>query len=249
MVGGAVLTLGGCVSQQTYESARQEAKTRSNELAQVQAEIQSLEQQRDETHAANQRDEHTLANLRNELHGIQASFDQIRKTNQARLAALQHSVTALRARHQAMLKEISETKRYEKKLEVLTAQREEALAAMPGKPEAQVTTVDGFPQEPRMVALITPELPRSKETLSSFAVPSSLPPDAPPASGMSPSGTSPQPTSGTVAAPPPAKVPANTTSVSATTAPTSNIPPGHQNDSWLSSMTAWLTSMFGWLWP
>ena len=51
MVGGVVLMLGGCVSQQRYEGARQEANTRANELAQVQAEIQILEQQRDAAHA------------------------------------------------------------------------------------------------------------------------------------------------------------------------------------------------------
>ena len=114
MVGSAALTLGGCVSQQTYESARHEAKTRANELAQTQAEIQSLEQQRDATHAANQRDERTLGNLKSELKKIQTSFDQIRKTNQTKLTALQHNIAALRARHQAMLKEITETKRYQR---------------------------------------------------------------------------------------------------------------------------------------
>ncbi|MGZ8394463.1 MAG: hypothetical protein ACXWWJ_06815, partial [Nitrospira sp.] len=54
MVGSTILSLEGCVSQQTYDTARQEAKARANELAQAQAEIQTLEQQRDATHTANQ---------------------------------------------------------------------------------------------------------------------------------------------------------------------------------------------------
>ena len=47
LAGTASLTLGGCVSPQTYESAQQEAKARATDLAQAQADIQGLEQQRD----------------------------------------------------------------------------------------------------------------------------------------------------------------------------------------------------------
>ena len=250
MVGGVVLMLGGCVSQQRYEGARQEANTRANELAQVQAEIQILEQQRDAAHAANQRDERTLGNLKSELQNIRASFDQIRKSNHAKLAALQHSLTALRSRHQAMLKEISETKRYEKKLEALTAQHEQAMATMPAGPEAHVTTVDSLQQESRMVAVITPSTLKPEEPSASApptAAPS--PPDIPAATDLSPSTATPQATSTVAAAPVPASVPARTEPVSATTAsPTTSTPPAPQNESWFSSMTGWLASMFVWLW-
>ena len=82
------------------------SKRGPNELAQTQAEIQSLEQQRDATHLANQRDERALANLKSEMKKIQVSYDQLHKTNQAKLAALEHNIAALRSRHQAMLKEI-----------------------------------------------------------------------------------------------------------------------------------------------
>ena len=109
MVGSTILSMGGCVSQETYDIARHEAKARANELAQAQAELQTLEEQRDATHAANQRDERTLGDLKGELQQIKSSFDQIRKTNQAKLTALAHTIAALRARHQAMLKEIAET--------------------------------------------------------------------------------------------------------------------------------------------
>ena len=67
-------------------------KARANELAQAQAELQTLEEQRDATQQANQRDERTLGDLKGELQKIKSSFDQIRKTNQAKL-------TALRAHH------------------------------------------------------------------------------------------------------------------------------------------------------
>ena len=169
LAGTASLTLGGCVSPQTYESAEQEAKARATDLAQAQADIQGLEQQRDAAQAANQRDERALASLKNELHSIQASFDQIRKDNQARLADLQHRIAVLRARHQLMLKEIAETKRYEKQLETLTAQRERAMASVSFGSEARATTVEGHESEPRMVAVITPRTPQSDALLSSPA--------------------------------------------------------------------------------
>jgi hypothetical protein len=248
MVGGAVLTLGGCVSQQTYESARQEAKARTHELAQAQAEIQSLEQQRDATHASNQKDERSLGNLKSELHTIQVSFDQIRKSNEAKLASLQHSIAELRARHQAMLKEVSETKRYGKKLEALTAQHERELATLPGGTDTYATTVDGLPQESRMVAVITPQSLQPEGSLrSSSAAPISSQLEALPST--SPSASNARTTSAAVAPPTSPSIPANTAQVSIPTTPaaanTSSVP---QNESWFSSMTGWLTSIFGWLW-
>ena len=41
MLGVGTLMLGGCVSQQTYETARHEVKTRATELAQTQADIRA----------------------------------------------------------------------------------------------------------------------------------------------------------------------------------------------------------------
>lgn len=250
MVASAILLLEGCVSQQTYETARHEAKTRANELAQAQAEIQSLEQQRDATHAANQRDERALVNLKSELQKIKSSFDQIRKTNQVKLAALEHHLAALRARHQAMLKEISETKRYEKKLEALTAQHERELATTPAGPEAHVTPVDGLTQKPHMVAVITPESPQVGGA-SSFSSPAPTPSqlDAPPAAGANPAALAPLTPSAAVVAPPTSNIPTKTGPVNVTTAsPTITSPPAPQNESWFSNMTGWLTSMFDWIW-
>jgi len=250
IITGTVLTLGGCVSQQTYDSARQEAKTRANELAQAQAEIQNLEQQRDATHAANQRDERNLGNLTRELQNVRASFDQIRKGNQAKLTALQQSLAALRTRHQAMLNEISETKRYEKKLEALTAQHEQAMATMPTGPEAHVTTVEGLQQESRMVAVITPQSLRPEESTSGASpVPPAFPRDVPASPALGPLTATAPTTSTTVAAPAPASLPSKAAPVAAaTSSPTTSIPPAPQNQSWFSSMTGWLSSMFDWIW-
>lgn len=250
MVSGMVLTLGGCVSQQTYDSARQEAKTRANELAQAEAEIQSLEQQRDATHAANQRDERNLGNLKRELQNVRASFDQFRKSNQAQVAALQQSLAGLRARHQAMLKEIVETKRYEKKLEALTAQHEQAMATMPTGSEAHMTTVEGLQQESRIVAVITPQSLRPEESSSAASpVPTAFPRDVPASPALSPSAATAPTTSTTVAAPAPASISPKAPPVAAaTSSPTTSIPPAPQNQSWFSSMTGWLSSMFDWIW-
>lgn len=249
IITGTVLTLGGCVSQQTYESAREETKTQANELSQVQAEIQSLAQQRDETHAANQRDERALGILNSELKSMRVSLEEIRKSHQAKLAAIRHSIAALRAQHQAMLKEISETKRYEKQLEALTARHEQAMATIPTGPEAPVTTVNGLQQEPRMVAIITPQLPPQGLSPAVSPTPAASPLDGSALSGLNPSMATSQTTSTMAAAATPASVPATPAPVAAASAsPTAGIPPGPKNESWFSSMTGWLTSMFDWLW-
>ncbi|MDP9133140.1 MAG: hypothetical protein M3M98_08410 [Nitrospirota bacterium] len=246
MLGGTVLTLAGCVSQQTYESARHEAKARSNELAQAQAEIQSLEQQRDGSHMANQRDERMLANLKSELSKIHASFDQIRKTNQSKLTVLQHNIAALRARHQAMLKEIAETKRYEKRLEALTAQYKQEMAATPVGPEAHMTTVEGSFQE-HMVAVITPQSPTGESSsMSTSAAPTPAQSNASPAAVMPPTAPLLPATTavGTVSA---ASSDSPKTSQASVTSSHISAPSTPQDD-WFSSMTEWLTSLFDWLW-
>lgn len=250
MVGSAALTLGGCVSQQTYESARHEAKTRANELAQTQAEIQSLEQQRDATHAANQRDERTLGNLKSELKKIQTSFDQIRKTNQTKLTALQHNIAALRARHQAMLKEITETKRYQKRLDALTAQHEPERANMPASPEVHVTTVESIPQEQHMVAVITPQSPQmDSSSTSSYPAPAPSQLDASPSASVNPAVATPQTAAAVVPAHTPSSAPAKPAPAPVATLSTSTSAPSvPHNDSWFSSMTGWLTSIFDWFW-
>ena len=246
MVGSTILTMEGCVSQETYDTARHEAQAQANELAQAQAELQTLEEQRNATHAANQRDERTLSDLKGELQKIKISFDQIRKANQAKLTALEHTIAALRGRHQAMLKEIAETKQYEKKLEALTARHERELATMPG---GHVTNVDGHTQEPHMVAVITPQSPQPGGAPSVlFPAPAPSPLDAP--STIDTGSAAPAPlTTAAVTAPSPSNTLAKTGPVSATAAsPTTGQPPAPQNESWFSNMTGWLASMFDWIW-
>ena len=242
MLGVGTLMLGGCVSQQTYETARHEVKTRATELAQTQADIQSLEQQREETHLANQREERSLATLKGELKKIQLAYEQLHKSNQAKLAALEYSIVALRARHQAMLKEISETKRIEKRLEALTAQHEHTMATTPSGPEARVTTVDGSPQEPHLVAVITPQSPQVDPTSALTQ------PPAPQTVPVPPAPATPHPEA-VVAAATPASSP-----VAVAQAPVSPQPPrpttatATQEESWFSSVTGWFTSLFDWIW-
>ena len=241
MLGSAALTLGGCVSQQTYDTARHEVKARAGELAQTQADIQGLEQERDAAHLANQREERALANLKGELKKIQASYDQIHKANQAKLALLEQNIATLRARHQAMLKEISETKRIEKRLEALTAQRERTMATQQSGPEAHVTTVDNTPEAPHLVAVITPQpsQPEASPALPTAAAPASPTPAAP---APAPSQSTP------VVAPPTTPVaPAKVTQTPA--APAASRPAtAPQEESWLSSVTGWFSSLIDWLW-
>ncbi len=251
MLGFAALMLGGCVSQHTYETAKHEVKTRAAELAQTQADIQSLEQQREETHLANQREERSLAALKGELKKIQLAYEQLHKSNQAKLAALEYNIAALRARHQAMLKEISETKRIEKRLEALTAQHERTMATSHSGPEARVTTVDGSPQEPHMIAVITPQTPQVGSTSTpppAAPAPTASQPSTPPAASAATTPAAPQPAP-VVAAPASPSTPAKAAQAPATppiSRPATAAAP--QDDSWFASVTGWFTSLFDWIW-
>ena len=243
VVAGAALTLGGCVSQQTYDTARHEQKTRAGELAQTQADIHSLEQERDAAHLANQRDERALASLKNELKHIQASYDHLHKANQAKLALLEHNIAALRAQHQAMMKEISETKRIEKRLEALTTLRERTLATQQPRPEAQATPVDTVPQESRMLAVITPQ-PSETETSSALPGPGPAPSQTTPAAS-----TTLSPASATPSAPAAPNVPAKMSQASAAPPTARPVPAAvPQDESWFSSVTGWFSSLINWLW-
>lgn len=252
MVGGAALTLGGCVSQQTYDTARHEVKTRTGELAQTQADIHSLEQEREAAHLANQRDERTLANLKSELKTIQASYDQLHKANQAKLALLEHNIAALRAKHQAMLKEIGDTKRIEKRLEALTTLRDRTMGTQQSGPEAQATPVDISSPEQHMVAVITPQ--PSQADASSLppipaTVPAQLPPAPPTAAAPAPATSSAAPAAVAPATPnAPAKVSQAPAAAAAPPAPRPVPAAPPAEESWFSSVTGWFSSLIDWLW-
>lgn len=249
IVGGAALTLGGCVSQQTYDSARHEVKERAGELAQTQADIHSLEQERDAAHLANQRDERALATLKSELKQIQGSYDQLHKANQAKLALLEHNIAALRARHQAMMKEISETKRIEKRLETLTTLRERTMATQQSGPEAQIRPVDTIPQESLTIAVITPQ-PSQAKTPSALPTPAAAPsPTTPaPSATVVPAPSTP-PSAPAVAAPAASNAPANVSQAAAAPPAPRPVPTATpQDESWFSSVTGWFSSLIDWLW-
>lgn len=249
MLGAAAWMLGGCVSQQTYETARHEVKTQAAELAQTQADIQSLEQQRAEAHLANQREERSLVTLKGELKKIQVDYDQLHKSNQAKLAALEYSIASLRARHQAMLKEISETKRIEKRLEALTAQHEHTMATTQSGPEARVTTVDGSSQEPHMVAVVTPQTPEADSMPpTATAAPTASQAPTPPAASAATTPAVPQPASVVTA---PASPSTSAKAVQAPAAPPAVRPAATaapRDESWFASVTGWFTSLFDWIW-
>lgn len=248
MVGSAALTL-GCVSQQTYNSARQEVKEQSTALAQTQAEIQALEQQRDDAHTANKRDEQALDDLRNEIAKIQASYDLIQKANQVKLAALRHNIAALRARHQAMLKEISETKRYEQRLQAITEQQAQQAEQQAAGPDAHVIQTESAPQEQRLVAVITPQSNRADNQATILGT---TPPQAADkqTAGVIPPAAAPQATPAIVATSATPGTPAKIAPAAPVALPsqTPAAPSAPQDDSWFSSLTGWLTSLFDWLW-
>jgi len=247
-IGGSVALALGCVSQQTYNNARQEVKEQAAALAQAQAEIQALEQQRADVHTANKRDEQALADLKSEIAKIHESYDQIQKVNQARLAALRHNIAALRAQHQAMVKEISDTKRHERRLQAITEQAHKA-DQQSARPEAHALQMGSVPQEQHPVAVITPQPNRADSQATSVATTPPQPPDKQTAAMTAPTAA-PQATPAVMATSAASGTPAKTSPAvpvaTPSPAPTPSSVP--QDDSWFSSLTGWLTSLFDWLW-
>ena len=251
IVGSAALMLGGCVSQRTYDAAKQEVKRRANELAQTQSEIQGLELQREEARIGNQRDERALAALKSELKQTQASYDLIHKANRAKLALLEQNIAALRSRHQAMVKEISETKRLEKRLEALTAEREQTMAPADAATDAHATMIDHVQPAPPMVAVLTPQ-PSPAESSTALPAPAATPapaqPTPPTATNLAPAATAPQPTP-TVAPSTPSPASAKVAQAPGTPqAPRPATAAASQEESWFSSVTGWFSSLLNWIW-
>ncbi len=247
LVGSAALMLGGCVSHRTYDAAKHDLKSTANELAQTQSEIHGLEQQREEAHLANQRDERALAALKNELKTIQASYDQIHKANLAKLALLEHNIVALRARHQAMVKEIGETKRLEKRAAALEAERGQSMAPIDAAADGHATMIDHAQPAPPMLAVVTPE-PALNDAAPAPSAPAAAPTPAPAPANLAPSAPGPQPTpvvAPATASPAPTKV---AQAPSAPPAPRPSTAAAPQEESWLSSVTGWFSSLLNWIW-
>jgi hypothetical protein len=212
----------------------------------MKADIQALEVERDTLHTANKRDEQSLGNLRAELKKIQATYDEIQKANRDKLAALQHSVAALRARHQSMLKEIRESKYQEERLKSITSTYEKIIGQRPDSPQAQATSMDGLMPEQKLVASVTPQVGAAD---ASPAAPTS------PAPGQSSDLMSPSPSAAAVKAVSP--TPATSASIPSPSSEPVKAAPSparsaqqapSQEQSWLSNLTAWLTSWFDWIW-
>lgn len=251
IVGSAALMLGGCVAQRTYDAAKQEVTAKAGELAQTQSDIKGLEQEREEAHLANQRDERALAAIKSELRQIQASYDQIHKANRAKLALLEQNIAALRARHQAMVKEIGETKRLEKRLEALTAEREQTMAPVNAPTDAHATMIDHVQPAPPMVAVLTPQ-PGTGESSTASPAPATDPAPAqtstPTAAHLASPPTAPQPAT-TVAPSTPSPAPTKVAQAPVTSPgarPATAAAP--QEESWFSSVTGWFSSLLNWIW-
>ncbi len=245
IVGTVLLPLVGCVSTNTYEAARQEAKQRYGELARTQADIQGLERQRDALHSTNRQDEQSLSNLQSELKKIQASYAQIQKANREKLAALQHSIAALRARHQAMLKEISDTKRQEQKLKSITSTYEKVMGKPLDGPEAQAAPIGGMAPDQKLIAVVTPQPAPADALQAPASSPAAAHPDmvAPPTASAPAPAAAPVPGASTTPAAPAPEAAKMATPVSPSTAQ-----PTPQEESWFSSLTAWFSSLFDWIW-
>ncbi|MBX3235610.1 MAG: hypothetical protein KF814_05615 [Nitrospiraceae bacterium] len=249
IAGTILLPMVGCVSTNTYEAARQQAKERYGELARTQADIQGLERQRDALHSTNRQDEQSLSNLQNELKNIQAAYAKIQKTNRDKLAALQQNIAALRARHQAMLKEISDTKRQENKLKSVTNTYEKVMGKTLDGPETQAEPISGAAPEQKLVAVVTPqsnpaEAPQAPASSAAASRPDLI---APPAA--------PVPAPASAPAPATSSAPATQAPEVAKAAPPAPRPtaqpvaqPAPQDESWLSSLTAWFSSLLDWIW-
>ena len=237
------LSLVGCVASSTYEEARLQTKQQYGELSRVQVEIQGLEHERDSLHTTNRQDEQSLANLRAELKKIQASYEQIQKTNRDKLAALQQSIAGLRARHQAMIREIRETKHQEDRLKSVTSTYEKVMGKISERP--QPTWTEGQAEQ-KLVAVVTPQTAPvdAAARLSNPPAPAQtaeLP--SPPVAAVN------APPVASVAAPPASQSSSTSEPAKASSPATHAIPQAPpQEQSWLASLTSWFSSLLDWIW-
>jgi hypothetical protein len=242
------VSLVGCVSKSRYESVATEMDGLRTDLAQGQAEVKALEQQRDTLQKLNLDGERLLAAIRTELQRARAGYEEY-KAEQGRLEVLKAKAKALQTEQQKHLQGMKAAKREEVKMQAVIDRYEKEMQQVPDIGDVLRVSQSSEPKEDgsRLVATVTP---LASDPLSSMnAAPSKAQPASSPAPEPHLAATgavAPAPAATAVSAPAPA-APAQTATAKPPAVPASNPHQAPVDESWMGSFTGWLSSLWGWL--
>ena len=240
-----LLSLVGCVSQSTYDTATSEADDIRTELNRTRMEIQTLEEQKEGLHKLALKGETVLAGIRTELQRARESYAQ-HKAKLNKLSALQDKARTLSQQRTTYTQDIKTAKKNAVKLQADINRYEKEVGLIPGGVESLKVsqTSEVSSDTSKIVATVSP--------LSS--IPSPTPPNPNlPQSDSTPSPILPvvtsqvSPQSPDVSAFPTQSQPSKP--VSAITASTTPAPRPQQpvDESWIASLSGWFSSVWDWL--
>ena len=246
------VSLVGCVSKSRYESVATEMDGLRAELARGQAEVQSLEQQRDALQKLNRDGERLLAAIRTELQRARAGYEEY-KAEQSRLESLKAKAKALQSEQQKHMQGMKAAKREELKMQAVIDRYEKDMQQVPdiGDVLRISQSTESKDDSAKLVATVTPlasDRPSPMSASPSKTQPASTPVPAP---HVTASAVSPDPaaanTPAAVNAPAQAPAaPAQTEAAKPPVAPASNRHQAPAEESWIGSVTGWLSSLWGW---
>jgi|GEM_PF-1202362 len=241
-----LLSLVGCVSQSTYDTATSEADDIRTELNRTRMEIQTLEEQKEGLHKLALKGETVLAGIRTELQRARESYAQ-HKAKLNRLSALQDKARTLSQQRTTYTQDIKTAKKNAVKLQADINRYEKEVGLIPGGVESLKVsqTSEVSSDTSKIVATVSP--------LSSTTSPTPLNPapslsqsDSTP-SPILPVGTNQvSPQSPDLSAFPTPSQPSKP--VSGTTASTAPAPRPQQpvDESWIASLSGWFSSVWDW---
>ena len=240
------ISLVGCVSKSQYETVATEMDGLRADLSRAQAEIQTLEQQRDALQKVNLDGERLLAAIRAELQQARAGYAEY-KAEQDRLNALKAKARALQSEHQKHMQGIKAAKRDELRMQAVIDRYEKDLRQVPDIGDmlrvSQATPSDD--DGSHLVATVTP-IPSDRSSSMNVSPSKAQPPVPPTPQVTAGVGISPSPAALTPPVPAPT---APTQTASATNPPAAPAPKQRQGpaeESWIGSLTGWLSSLWGW---
>ena len=127
---GLLLSLIGCVSQSTYETAMSQTDGVNTEINRTRIEIQSLEQQKEELHKLALEGETVLAGIRTELQKARESYAQ-HKAKLNKLSALQDKARTLNQQRNTYTQDIKTAKKNAVKMQAVINRYERESGLIP----------------------------------------------------------------------------------------------------------------------
>ncbi len=243
---GFLLSLAGCVSAGTYETARLQADNIKTELNAARTEIQTLEQQKEALHKLTLEGETVLAGIRTELQKARESYAQ-HKAKLSRLSALQDKARTLDQQHHTYTQDIKTAKKNAVKMQTVINRYEREIGLVPGRVESLKVSqpFETSSDTSKLVATVSPLSATPPPT--SLAPASSLPQSDPTPSAVPPVGTiAVSSRSSNVSALPAPSQPSKPVSANTASTTPAALPQQPTEDSWIGSLRGWFSSLWDW---